>query len=456
MKWAISAILIAVLALCAVISLRSRNTAAAATVGAGQTVTVLLDFSASFAPYSDSDQKAVGRVRAAIEELTLQSWEPPVTTIWFGIGTQSLFAPPLCAPPPFTPGVTLGKKAAQDLQAGLDRCIRAMQTRNAEPEGYTDISSAVVRAVRAQQNSAAKKFLIIFSDFKEDLKPGSLSTDIRMSGETIVMIHRPGTTETDMPAYLNRIAAWKSLFLSRGAGRVLDFPMSLMSANDIALLLDPHSRAAGTAVSVLVDSTELLSYRQSPRDRDLIDALGHQIATLAADWPPPVTVRIGVFGASALRMKWLAPIVYEPRFSPIPGRINLAKDFQSIIALSFATLPNLSVPDSTTDLPGALALATAGDQPAAIVRNVFMVSDFAGLPPGVLPPAIRGSHMILLYRPNSLDSGNTTGYYARIDRWQSSLKAAGTTANSFELATITTDPLLHCTGCFDSRPGGTK
>src|SRR4051812_24675255 len=110
-KWVLVPALIIGLSTAAVLQLRSRDASAEAKVAQGQIATVLLDFSLSFAPYSDTDRRAVDRIRAAIEDLTLHSWEPPVTTIWYGIGTQSLFAPPLCAPGPFTPGMTTGRQA---------------------------------------------------------------------------------------------------------------------------------------------------------------------------------------------------------------------------------------------------------------------------------------------------------------------------------------------------------
>jgi hypothetical protein len=226
-----------------------------------------------------------------------------------------------------------------------------------------------------------------------------------------------------------------------------------MSANDIALLLDPHSRSAGTAVDVVVDSPDLLDSHMTA-SRALVESLGKQLATLAADWTPPVTVRIGAVGASAIKMKWLAPIVYEPRLSPIPGRINLLKDFQGIIGISFATLPNLAMHESTSDLIGAVTLSASGDQPPSLVRHYFLVSGFRGNPIGNLPGSIRGSHMILLYSASADDVGNTNAYYARIDQWQNRFRAAGATARSFELATLTTEPLLHCQQCFQSAIRG--
>ncbi len=221
----------------------------------GEDVTVLLDLSASFAPYGQGDRLTLKRVAGAIEELAMKWWKPPVTIVWRRIGTSSLLPRPICDATEFSPRMVDGGKGVEALKKAMSDCLAALNLQNTQTERYTDLSGAIAGAVQSREFSPAKKTIIIFSDFKEDQAPATHPVAFRLKGETLVMVHRPGTDETDMPAYLARIQQWTKRFEESGAGHVLSFPLDLMTHSDLVQSMKPDTQLTWISKTVSTSGT---------------------------------------------------------------------------------------------------------------------------------------------------------------------------------------------------------
>src|SRR5689334_18675070 len=64
----------------------------------GTSVTVLVDFSKSFAPLSRMDRNALTAVSASIVEMAAREWSPPVKITWRRIDSESSQGSNLCGP----------------------------------------------------------------------------------------------------------------------------------------------------------------------------------------------------------------------------------------------------------------------------------------------------------------------------------------------------------------------
>lgn len=423
----------------------------------GRDVSVLLDYSASFAPYGSGDRDAVDRIGSAIGELATRYWKPPVTLVWSAIGSASVLSPPVCDPVEFSPSLRDWFNATERLEKGIATCVSRAKLLSAQPEGHTDISSAIARAVKRGENSRAAKYIVIFSDLKEDVAPGTHPAEFQLGGTTVLMVHRPGTDETDVPAYLARIRRWAELLKGRGAGRVLDVPLDLVTRNDLVALFNPNARPIGTAATILLDFKDRFQVGNdsAPKDMRYVAALGSAIANQAPYWTPPVTLRMGVLGPSALHMRWIQPIVFEPRLNPVPGRLNNVQDLKIAIEESTRLLLRLAASAAAeADIAGAVALSETGSQLEGLANYLFIVSDFVesrGGVPQVQAKSARGATVVLIWRPSSRDATNEQQFFARIDKWKGLFQGRARSTCAVEMVTLTERSIRDCLGARDGR-----
>ncbi len=419
--------------------------------GDGQEVSVIFDLSASFAPYGLFDQIAVDTIGGAVEELATHHWMQPVTIVWTRIGAASILPPPICDVIEYSRKLTEATEPEKILHNGMARCASAVKVQSNKPEGLTDISGAIARAMRGREKSGASKYLVVFSDFKEDLAANTKPADFRLPGATVLMVHRPGKNETDVTAYLARIRQWAKRFTDSGAARVLDVPLNLMSRNDLVQLLVPGAQVEGSAVTILVDFKDRfrVGTDEEPADMGRLAALGQAVAHTANGWTAPVTVRIGVVGSSALHMRWAQPIVYEPRMNPRPGRLNRIEDLELAVRETVLSLRQFAPQaGSEADLLGAMALSGEGSQLEGLNKCLILVSDFAaprGGMPAALAEPVHGTGAVLVWRPSSADGANEQQFFSRIDAWKRLLEGGqAKSACALEMATLTGRSVRDC------------
>src|SRR5207244_12190238 len=107
------------------------------------------------------------------------------------------------------------------LQACTKTVVRA-STAGSERSAYTDISGAVALAAEQGQSVLGPKYIVIVSDFIEDLPPGKRPIRLQLNGERILLLHRPGTEKTPLALgdHLGRIQRWSEALREAGAASV--------------------------------------------------------------------------------------------------------------------------------------------------------------------------------------------------------------------------------------------
>src|SRR5260370_29895523 len=222
---------------------------------AGTSVVVLIDFSKSFVPLS-KDERALREVSAATAELAQREWQPPVAVLWSRIQTDSLVSSPLCGPFQFQQ--SLIKRDNDDsgqLAQKLEECTKSTvhaSTVAVEQAPYTDITGAVALATEQGQSVVGAKYLIVISDFVEDLPPATRPIRLQLNGERVLLLHRTGTERTPMALvdHLARIRSWSERLRQAAAASVVALPLSSVTRLRIMRALGAGSRA-GTDVVVL-------------------------------------------------------------------------------------------------------------------------------------------------------------------------------------------------------------
>jgi hypothetical protein len=100
------------------------------------------------------------------------------------------------------------------------------------------------------------KYLIIISDFIEDLSPGKRPIKLQLNGERVLLLHRMGTERPPMALvdHLHRIRTWSDVLRRAGASSVVALPLNSVTGLRIMRALSTGSKA-GTVMVVLQDFT---------------------------------------------------------------------------------------------------------------------------------------------------------------------------------------------------------
>jgi hypothetical protein len=187
-------------------------------------VVILIDLSKSFAPLKSADERALEQVGIAVVHMATREWQRPVLFLWSIIGSSSQFRDLPCGPP-ILYAPRIGRQSRQG-EIGTEQrlrnwnkaCVLRLTGGGIKPEEYTDISGAVYLASETARSSTGRKFLIIMSDFYEDLPPGNQPTKFQLSGEQVVMLYRPDPRdEKDPNQMIARLQDWASRLKNAGA-----------------------------------------------------------------------------------------------------------------------------------------------------------------------------------------------------------------------------------------------
>jgi hypothetical protein len=405
--------------------------------GAPSFATILVDYSASFAPLTQTDRLALKETARALADLAVQEWNPPTTVVWRKIGTSSISPPLLCDILEYKRSIVGAASAAERLRDQLSTCAETVvRNSGTQQEPYTDISSAIMMAAQNWRSINGRKAIIILSDGQEDLPKGQQPTSLRLHGETIVLLHRPGTSEAADPiAYLERITAWKARLIAAGARQVAILPAfrATLPTVEQALTDQPDN---GTSISLLNDLTPA----NDAVTKHAIATLAAAIANRATSYPAPV--RAGWFGIArpAWRTAAVAPVVFMPRLVRRPNEHNTANDFKTALEEpGFALLKRQDVGNG--DIDGALRLIMNSE--TASRRYLIVLSSLSDVAPTQHNPSLLGATVLLVYQPSKQTDGAT--FFQRLDDWQGYFRRAGVAqVCALDLATLTEATIASC------------
>jgi hypothetical protein len=400
-----------------------------------------VDFSASFAPLTQTDRLALKETARALSDLAVQDWPPPTTIVWRKIGTASVTPAPLCDVFEYNRSIIGAATAAEKLRNQLGACtesiVRASRAPGT-PEPYTDIGDGIMMAAQNWAAMPGRKILIILSDFLEDMPRGKQPIPVQLHGEYVLLLHRPGTTETADPAiYLSRINAWKSRLLASGAQFVAALPTFRATVFTIeqALTQQPGN---GTSISLVTDLAPQMV--DQPTINRAVMVLSMALSKGASGWPPPVTA--GWFGTArpAWRTTTVAPVVYTPRLARRANEVNTSDEFEKAIeemGLALQQQPGVG----NGDIDGGLRLIS--DSETATTRYLILLSNFTTPAPSITNQSLGGEHILIVYSARTATDGAM--FFDRLAKWQQYFKGSGATSVcALDITTLTESAVSTC------------
>ena len=410
------------------------------TRSAGTSIVVLVDFSKSFAPLVN-DERALGELATATSELAQREWQPPVEILWSRIQTASLISGPLCGPFQFQQ--SLIKRDNDDSIQVADKlraCTKAVvqaSTASSERSAYTDISGAVALAADQGQSVLGPKYIVIVSDFIEDLSPGKRPVKLHLNGERVLLLHRLGTDKTPatLADHLARIQHWTEALREAGAASVVALPLSSVTEQRIVRALGSGAKE-GTDVVVLQNMPDTVR-------PEMLKTIADTLNKAARDWQPPVTVTwADLRDESAIPLQ-MPPLEFTPRL--VKAADSPAQDFSALLSECAEGMQRFSPGVRLGDLAGSLSFySSAGVLDA---DHVFLiVSSFPNLPKDRrdLPLNLNGVRVAMLPAPNRADASDEDAYLARIAQWEAWLRHQHANVCRIPFNGVTTDSLIEC------------
>lgn len=407
----------------------------------GTSLVVLVDFSKSFVPLSN-DERSLSEVSAATSELAQREWQPPVTVLWSRIQTASLISSPLCGPFQFQQSLIKrdnddSAKIADKLQA----CTKATVLTSAiasEQAPYTDISGAIALATEQGRSTFGPKYLIVLSDFVEDLPPGKQPIRLQLNGEHVLLLHRIGTDRTPLALvdHLVRIRRWSDALRHAGAASVVALPLSSITRQRIM-------RALGSGTKVGTDVVVLQDLPDTARPETL-KSVASTLNKAARDWQSPVTVTWADMRDEPAFPWQMPPLEFTPRLIKTSGSSS-AEQFPLLLTESAEGMQRFSPGARYGDIAGSLSLySSAGALDADHI--VLIISTFPDRPTGEqeLPLNLSGVKVVMLPAPSRGDASDESAYLARVDRWERWLKERQANVCRIPFNGLTASSLIGC------------
>jgi len=403
--------------------------------------TVIVDYSASFAPLTQTDRLALKETARALADMAVQDWSPPTTIVWRKIGTASTAAAPLCDVIEYKRSIIGAAGSAEQLRAHLDACaetvVRASRMTGA-PEPYTDIADGIMMAAQNWAPVAGRKALIILSDFLEDLPKGGHAAQVQLHGESVLLLNRPGTTENGDPAaYLARVSGWKNRLIASGASSVVTLPTFRATRYSVEQALSGQP-GVGTSISFVTDLVPPLPDQQTVNQA--IITLSKAFAKSAAEWSAPVTGGWFVTARPAWRTTAVAPVVYTPRLARRANELNTMEAFEKTIEEMGLALQERH-DGGNGDIDGTLRLISESEP--APTRYTVLLSDFATPAPSATTQSLQGERILMVYRARAATDG--AQFFKRLAGWQQYLEHTGAVhVCALDITTLTESVISTC------------
>lgn len=452
-----------IVAISIVLMVRMRHSHSRSPQLRGTSAIVLIDFSKSFVTWDHQgrthglryeDRRALSIAAGAMNELALRYWTPPVKVIWTRIQTSSITAEPLCTfdiTPKLVKTESDTISSEEEIREAMKKCVDSVVEASKNERllsNYTDISGALSMASEMSSTARSERVLIILSDFKEDLPPGSKKATFELAGERVIMLHRPGTDEPESVAgYLARIADWKTKLLKHGAKSVVALPVFAVTQKRLRAALHPQDiEQHGTDVNILIDfKRHVFQTLVNKRAGSRLVQIGKTLANLARDWAPPVTVSWMTMGPSGFASKTFPPIEFTPSLIKKENMINTIEEFATAMEEVARAIPNMSRSINATDISGSLALACAVE-PRAKSQVLVVISDFidSTTSPMVFELGSK-ARVIMLHIASPTDRLDPNAYAARRRAWEQRFKQSGAKAVcQLPLVSFTANDLRSC------------
>ena len=407
---------------------------------AGTSLVVLVDFSKSFAPLVN-DERALEELATATAELAQREWQAPVEILWSRIQTASLISSPLCGPFQFQQSLIKrdnddSAQMADKLHACTQAVVRA-STAGSERSAYTDISGAVALAADQGQSVLGPKYIVIVSDFKEDLPPRKRPIRLQLNGERILLLHRLGTERTPLTLvdHLARMRRWSEALREAGAASVAALPLSSVTEQRIA-------RALGSGTKEGTDVVVLQNMPDTARP-EMLKTIAATLNKAARDWQPPVTVTWADLRDETAIPLQIPPLEFTPRL--VKAMDSPAQDFSTLLNECAENMQRFAPGARVGDVVGSLSFySSAGVLDA---DHVFLiVSSFPNLPSARrdLLLNLKGVRVAMLPAPNRADASDEDAYLARVAQWETWLKQQHANVCRIPFNGLTTDSLIEC------------
>jgi len=408
---------------------------------AGSSLVVLVDFSKSFVPLSN-DERALRELSSAAAELTQQQWQPPVVILWSRIQSASLISSPLCGPYQFQQ--SLIKRDNDDsslIKQKLDACttaiVKASSIATAQTP-YTDISGAIALAAEQGESVLGAKYLVIISDFVEDLPPGSQAVKLHLNGERVLLLHKMGT-DRKQPALVDHLAhirQWSETLRQAGAASVTALPLNSITRPRIVRALGAGTKT-GTDVVVLQDLPDTARL-------DVLKTLATALSKAARDWDSPVTVTWADMRDDPGSPVQMPPLEFTPSLIKASDTSS-TKEFPLLLNECAEGMKRFSPGAKNGDLGASLNYYWSAG--ALDAQHVFLIaSSFPDSPRAERDLALdlTGVRIVMLPAPNQADASDESAYLARVARWEKRLKQQHANVCRLPFNGVTTSSLLGC------------
>jgi hypothetical protein len=408
---------------------------------AGSSVVVLVDFSKSFVPLSN-DERALRVLSSAVAELAQREWQPPVVILWSRIQSASLISSPLCGPYQFQQSLIKrdnddSSQIAQKLETCASTTVHASII-TTEQTPYTDISGAVALAAEQGENVLGAKYVVIVSDFVEDLPPGSHAVKMHLNGERVLLLHRLGIDRTPLALvdHLARIRRWSEALRQAGAASVTALPLDSITQQRVVRALGAGNKT-GTDVVVLQDLPDTARL-------DVLKTLATTLSKAARDWNAPVTVTWADMRDEPSSPWQMPPLEFTPRLIKASDESS-TNEFPMLLNECAEGMKRFSPGAKNGDLGASLDYYwSAGSLDA---QHVFLIaSSFPDSPKAErnLPLDLSDVRIVMLPAPNQVDASDESAYLARVARWEKRLKQQHASVCRVPFNGVTMSSLLGC------------
>jgi hypothetical protein len=412
--------------------------------GEGTSVVVLIDFSKSFTPLTKPDELALEQVAAATASLA-QDWPGPVTILWSRIQSASLVSSPICGPFQFENKLIGTDKGLQykKFVDNLNDCTTQAVQKAAIPaqqSAYTDISGAIALATwQGQSAQPGSRYLVIFSDFIEDLPGGKSPVKFHLNGEHVLLLHRTGTQQPPqaLADHIRRVATCSEKLLQSGAVSAVALPIVAVTDKRVIRALGSKGKE-GTDVVVLQNLPDTASV-------DVLRTVSDGLTDAARDWVPPITIEWADVRAKPESVSPMAPVQFVPTLIHSSDPLQPDEKFRLQMNATSAGMRRNVPGAKRADLSGALNFYMSASTLDAV--HVFLI--LSSFPESsdtqrTLPIDLSGVRVVLLAAPNREDARDEDAYLRRIDEWDGWLRARHASVCRIPLNGLTSSSLLRC------------
>lgn len=199
----------------------------------------------------------------------------------------------------------------------------------------------------------------------------------------------------------------------------------------------PGAEQPKVEIYVLVDlSLTWLNDRSKAHNRDVLSEVGEGIASYATNVEGPVSIQHREIGQASLMSAPLCAVFFKQSLlnsrNKGAGRIGHPKQLRRYLSDHCPERILAHPPEPRTEISSALASVAAEPRPPAGQRYIIIASDFLEDTPADAPlraDALKGDHVLMLYRPVAEDQMDPRQLALRIGSWRQVFESRGATVS---------------------------